>query len=90
MCPLSGWCSGGSLRWPSGLCGGTMKSCAGCGVGPDDECEPGCVATVLVRVGWSAEQAEDILLGKMPRHISAEVMRAKVAELAESLRLPED
>jgi len=29
-------------------------------------------------------------LGKMPRHISAEVMRAKVAELAESLRLPED
>jgi len=67
-----------------------MKSCAGCGVGPDDECEPGCVASVLVRVGWTPEQAEDILSGKVPRHISGDAMRARIAELAESLRLPED
>jgi len=40
-----------------------MKSCAGCHVGPDDECEAGCPASLLVNCGWSPEQAERILDG---------------------------
>ena len=41
--------------------------CPGCHVGPDDECEAGCMATRLEAIGWSRDQARDILEGKLPR-----------------------
>lgn len=41
----------------------TITPCAGCHVGPDDECIPGCPATLLVNVGWSPERAAEILAG---------------------------
>ncbi len=44
-----------------------MTRCPGCHVGPEDECEAGCPATLLVRIGWTAEQAADILEGRPPR-----------------------
>lgn len=40
--------------------------CPGCHVGPDDECEAGCPATGLERIGWTREQAADILAGRFP------------------------
>lgn len=48
-----------------------MKSspCPGCHVGADDECEAGCPATTLVLIGWTPEQAEDILAHRIPRHV---------------------
>lgn len=44
-----------------------MTGCPGCHVGPEDECEAGCPASLLVRLGWTPEQAEDILSGRWPR-----------------------
>lgn len=46
-----------------------MTECPGCGVGPEDECVPGCPATGLERVGWTREQAADILAGRFPRYV---------------------
>lgn len=71
-----------------------MTGCSGCGVGPENECQPDCptrgfeseehfrqTQAALLAAGWSAAQVAEILQGRLP----VELVVAPVGEIVDAL-----